>query len=84
MVRRDRTDIEADILGVIKRRGAPTGKTAIVYGANLNFYIVKGHLRRMMEKGLVNMEVEKGREFYTVTDKEALFMAGYTAMRTIG
>ncbi len=83
-MRRDRTDIEADILGVIKKRGAPTGKTAIVYGANLNFYIVKGHLRRMVEKGLVLMEVNNGREYYTTTEKAPLFMAGYTAMRTIG
>ena len=83
MVRRDRTDIEADILGVIGKRGAPTGKTAIVYGANLNFDIVKGHLRRMVEKGLLFMEVEGGRELYDLTKKAPLFIAGYVAMRMI-
>ena len=83
-MRRDRTDIEADILNVIGKRGAPTGKTAIVYGANLNFYIVKGHLRRMVEKGLLFMEEKNGRELYMVTEKAPLFIAGYSAMRMIG
>ena len=84
MRRRTEDDINAEILEIVRERGGATGKTAIVYGANLNFYIVKGYLKRLVGKGLLTMEVVDGRELYTTTDVAPQFIAGYNIMRAIG
>lgn len=83
-MRRSRDDINADILGIVRTDGGNTGKTAIVYGANLNFDIVKGYLKRLVKAGLLTMEVVDGRELYTTTDVAPQFIAGYNIMRAIG
>lgn len=48
--RRDRTEVTADMLRVAKGGAL---KTALVYGANLNFEIVKGYLARLLKRGLL-------------------------------
>jgi len=50
MKKRNDIDICADVLRIAKG-GAK--KTRIVYGANLNFKIVKSYLLRLMESGLL-------------------------------
>ena len=60
-MRRSRDDIEADILKIVSARGV-TGKTAIVYGANLNFRIVKVYLARLVERNLLKLEMVGDRE----------------------
>ena len=74
----------ADILNVVRANGGNTGKTAIVYRANLNFHIVKGYLKRLVKKELLTMKVVDGRELYTTTDVAPQFIAGYNIMRAIG
>ncbi len=54
-MRRTQDDIEADILKVVQSRGV-AGKTAIVYGANLNFKIVVPYLERLVSRGLLKKE----------------------------
>ena len=53
--RRNDLDIQADILRVAMSRGGAL-KTQIVYGANLNFDIVKKYLKRLMSRGLLSLE----------------------------
>ena len=67
MSRRNDLDICADILE-ISRDGAK--KTHIVYGANLNFNIVKKYLRKLMDNGFLSqtegpcfVTTEKGTQF---------------------
>jgi len=76
--RRNDLDIQADILRVAMSRGGAL-KTQIVYGANLNFDIVKKYLNRLMSRGLLSLEgtryfpTEKSRVYIdTIEDLYAL------------
>jgi len=55
--RRNSLEIIAEILR-IARRGAK--KTRIVYGANLNFKMLRGYLRKLEEAGLITVSKEEG------------------------
>ncbi|MBA7643942.1 hypothetical protein ES703_51676 [subsurface metagenome] len=67
--RRNDLDIQADILRVAMSRGGAR-KTQIVYRANLNFYIVKKYLNRLMSRGLL---VVKGTRYFS-TDKARTYI----------
>lgn len=71
MSRRNDLDICADILQVSKG-GAK--KTHIVYGANLNFNIVKKYLHKLMENGFLSQT--EGPLFIT-TEKGFRFLEEY-------
>jgi len=65
--RRDRTEIEAEILGIA---GGVDGalKTQIVYRANLNFGIVEGYLTDLELAGLI---ARRGVRYLTTEAGEA-------------
>jgi len=79
MGRRNSTDITAEILR-LANGGAI--KTQIVYGANLNFKIVRGYLSRLMELGLIEMRGRRGS--YWTTDKGAAFLRHYEQLAKLG
>lgn len=66
--RRNDLDIVADILCVARDRGGAL-KTQIVYGANLNFKIVKGYLERLIDNEMLDHDppryypTKKGRDY---------------------
>ena len=71
---RSRQEVRGDILRVA-RMGAI--KTRIVYGAYLNFSIVKGHLFELIKSGRL---VQRGKKFYT-TDRGLDYIRHLEAMR---
>ena len=73
MSRRNNLDICADILQVA-RSGAK--KTEIVYGANLNFKVVEGYLKRLISEGLI----QKLDRLFTTTPKGRQFVEQYRNM----
>ena len=56
--RRTKLDIWLDILWILWRANTEVGKTKIVYGANLNFKVVKKHLAGL-EKGNFIKRIER-------------------------
>ena len=81
-MRRTQDDIEADILKLVQARGV-VGKTAIVYGANLNFKIVKPYLERLVSRGLLKMEVRGEREKYRTGPMAEAFVDTLAMLRGI-
>lgn len=81
-MKRQTIEIDADILRTLKRHGPRTGVTKIVYGANLNFLIVRKYLKRLIESGLIVAEVMRGsgRTLYTNTEKAPEFLGTYEAL----
>ena len=71
-MKRTRIDVEADIIRLAKERSGAK-KTWIVYGANLNFRLVKEYLRRLRERGLLIFE----EPFYYATPKADQFLVAY-------
>ncbi|MDP2901259.1 MAG: winged helix-turn-helix domain-containing protein [Candidatus Bathyarchaeota archaeon] len=70
-------DICRDILQ-LTRNGAI--KTRIVYGANLNFEIVKGYLSKLLSLGLL----EESRKGYRTTEKGLDFIESYEELSRFG
>ena len=66
-MKRNNLDIEADILD-IARTG--TRKTWIVYGANLNFNIVKKYIAGLLHRGFLKYD----GNLYTTTPKGKEYM----------
>lgn len=64
---RGRLDIIIDILEVAKKGES---KTAIVYGANLNFQLTEKYLALLMKNGFIDNRQDK----YVTTDKGKMFM----------
>jgi len=79
-MKRQAIEIDADILRTIARCGNHTGVTAIVYGANLNFLIVRKYLKRLIERGLIVSEVVSGRALYSNTEKAPEFLGVYKSL----
>jgi len=77
MKKRESEDIYRDILQ-LTRNGAI--KTRIVYGANLNFKIVKGYLSKLLSLGLL----EESRKGYRTTEKGLDFINRYEELIRFG
>jgi len=72
---RDRLDIIADVLKVVKN-GAK--KTRIMYMANLSYTLLTRYLTDVIEKGLVRIEDGKT---YELTEKGSKFLQEFTSYR---
>lgn len=73
--RRNHMEISRDIL---EEARAGAGPTALVYGANLNFNIIKKYLQELVEAGLIRVDAVDGggsrTRIYTTTDRGLIFM----------
>jgi len=75
-MKRNNLDIEADILDLASQG---IRKTHLVYGANLNFNIVKKYLERLFNKGCLKKEgplyftTEKGVEYMNLIEACQVF-----------
>ena len=61
---RDRFDIIADILKIVKRKPK---KTQIMYQANLSYTVLKKYLTHIIDNGLIFYETDS--RYYVLTDK---------------
>ncbi|MHA1675838.1 MAG: winged helix-turn-helix domain-containing protein [Candidatus Njordarchaeales archaeon] len=77
--RRSNLEIIAEILR-IARRGAR--KTQIVYGANLNFKMLKEYLRKLEEAGLITIS-EEDAEIIRTTSKGFSFLQQFYGLKEI-
>lgn len=73
MARRNSMDICHDILKVAE---SGARKTRLVYGANLNFNIVKKYLELLLEKGFIELK----DEHYFTTDRGHYWMMNYNQL----
>lgn len=71
--KRGHLEITRDLLEVARYGSRPT---ALVYGANLNFNIIKKYLKEMEENGLIHVEALDGvrSRLYTTTERGLAFM----------
>ena len=81
-MRRTPDDIEAEILKVVKSRGV-AGKTAIVYGANLNFKIVVPYLSRLVDRGLLILDDQGKHKKYRTGPLAEAFVDTLAILRGI-
>ncbi len=76
-MRRDKFEIINDILSIAE---TPVGKTAILYGANLNSRRVNNYLELLVEKDFIKKN--DGPPFkYVVTDKGRDFLKHYRELK---
>jgi len=76
--RRNNRDVEADIIRVALERGGAL-KTQVVYGANLNFRIVKGYLADLIRRGLIELHDSR----YIPTERARRYLVAYEALRAL-
>lgn len=81
-MRRTQFDIEADILKLVQARGV-VGKTAIVYGVNLNFKIVVPYLERLVSRDLLRKEATGGHPRYRTGPMAEAFVDTLEMLRGI-
>lgn len=64
----------ADVLRVIENENGITKPTHILYKANLSHKLLKDHLNTLLQKGFVEVVIEKNRTYYKITDKGKKFI----------
>lgn len=77
--RRNNLDVDADILRVAQNLGGAL-KTQIVYGANLNFKIVKGYIASLLKRGLIELD----GSLYIPTERATAFLEAYENLVSFG
>lgn len=77
--RRNNLDVDADILRVAQKQSGAM-KTQIVYGANLNFKIVKRYLSGLIRRGLL----EPSGTLYYPTERATAFLEAYETISAFG
>ena len=64
----------ADILRVIENENGKTKPTHILYKANLSHKLLREHLNTLLQKGFVEVVIEKNRTYYKITEKGKNFI----------
>jgi predicted transcriptional regulator len=70
---RNKFDIIADILRVVKDNGAK--KTQIMYGANLSYTVLTRYLNLVLDACLIKFE--SGKRCYVLTERGKMFLERY-------
>jgi len=77
MERRSHVEITAEILRIAKKG---VRKTQIVYGANLNFKMLKEYIERLERRGLVKVD----RGMVQTTDRGKQFLEQFNGLGQFG
>lgn len=82
MTRRDRLEIIHDILTIIRKHGNSILPTPLLRFSNLSTQNFNRYMEELIEKGMVKeIYDEKGRKYYTLTDKGFRFLEKYQKIR---
>lgn len=75
--RRSKIQVVIDVLRVIGRENGKVKPTHILYKANLSHKLLKEHLNNLLQKGFIEVSIEKNHTFYQITDKGRKFVSEY-------
>jgi len=64
----------ADILRVIESEDGMTKPTHILYKANLSHKLLKDYINTLLQKGFIEVVIEKNRTYYKITEKGKNFI----------
>jgi len=78
MVKRDRVEIIADILGLCSE---PKTKTRVMYGTNLSWKMLKHYLSELESRGL--LEVDGKSKRYVTTKRGLDFVEKWIALKKL-
>jgi predicted transcriptional regulator len=74
--------IIVDVLRVIERENK-VKPTHILYKANLSHKLLKEYLNTLLQKGFIEVVVEKNRTYYRITDKGINFLNEFRKMEKL-
>jgi len=80
--RRSSMQIIVDVLRVIERENK-VKPTHILYKANLSHKLLKEYLNTLLQKGFIEVVVEKNRTYYRITDKGINFVNEFKKMEKL-
>jgi len=82
MTRRDRLEIIYDILAIIRKHGNSILPTPLLRFSNLSTQNFNRYMEELIEKGMVKeIYDDKGKKYYTLTDKGFRFLEKYQKIR---
>jgi predicted transcriptional regulator len=82
MVRRERTDLFAEILEVVKRYHGRGRITRLSYGVGMPVDRLRGAMEQLARLGLVRAADDNGRTTFDVTPRGQEFLDTYWKMRS--
>lgn len=72
--RRSRIQVIVDILRVIESQDGRAKPTHVLYKSNLSHKLLKDHLNNLLQKGLIEVEINGNKTFYKITKKGREFI----------
>ena len=82
--RRSKMQVIADILRVVEGSSSNRVKpTHILYKANLSHKLLKDHINTLLQKGFIEVEIEKNHTYYKITEKGQKFMSEFRKLEKL-
>ena len=81
--RRSKMQVIADILRVVEGSGNRVKPTHILYKANLSHKLLKDHINTLLQKGFIEVEIEKNHTYYRITEKGQRFMSEFRKLEKL-
>lgn len=78
--KRTKLEVIRDVLLVLKEHGN-VKITHLIYKSNLSYVIIKEYIKELSEKGMIEMNEEKGKNFFTITPRGAQFLREFEKIK---
>ena len=76
-MKRSRLEIIRDILKIIQERKNKTKPTPLLRYSNLSSQRFSQYIDELLKKGFIKQKEEKGRKFFSVTEKGFVYLERY-------
>ena len=81
--RRTRIHALVDVLRVIEAENGRAKPTHILYKANLSYKILKDYLNSLLQKGFIEVVLDKNRTYYRLTEKGQQYLNEYRKLEKL-
>jgi len=79
--RRGKLEIIADILGSIQKKEGKIKPTHLLYKSNLSHAKLKEYVTILLEKGMIEERIVKGRKMYYMKDQGFKFLSEFERIK---
>ena len=81
--RRTKIHVLIDVLRVIEADSGRAKPTHILYRANLSYKILKDYLNALLQKGFIEVEIDKNHTYYKITEKGRKYLNEYRKLEKL-
>lgn len=78
--KRTKLEVVRDVLAVLKEH-RNVKITHLIYKSNLSYIIIKEYIKELTEKGMMKMNEDEGKSFYSITQRGLQFLKEFEKIK---